>query len=514
MKLLPLYFCLAATIAAAGFVLMPTFPLGIPDEWVWPRHDLPASFGEVIDRFLWPLLAGVGLLLAVSKLGPTKHSSTANVFGRYLVLMLAGAFWFQCLQTAAPYHHRSLKPRWILYDHYASGYFHEAVYGEQSSAELLAGYEARMEEGEVLHVGTHPPGLFLLNQAALNLCEQSPGLTNTILATISEDASKNFRTLEAEFTRGERPALTDSQFAALQLVAWLTQLSVVLAAIPIATICTFHCGRRAAWRATSFWFCVPAVVVFFPKSDVLFPLTATATLALASFGIKPLEKLPKGLSLARLVVPGLLAGVVFWCGCLMSLAHLPVAVLLAVWCLMRAIRSGGASLWPDGVVGGSMVFSLVVLSVLFEAKTGCDLQRVWSLNLDNHAGFYAQYPRTRWKWLLANPLELFLAAGPPICLLALRGLLWPSSLSENDPPPRTMRRLVSSLFIVWVLLWLSGKNMGEAGRLWCFLMPWLLIAAASRLRNMKQRQYLAFLVLQMIFAVVVVARISGFAQIT
>ena len=35
------------------------------------------------------------------------------------------------------------------------------------------------------------------------------------------------------------------------------------------------------------------------------------------------------------------------------------------------------------------------------------------------------------------------------------------------------------LTAVWVLLWLSGKNMGEAARLWLILMPWPVWLAAG-----------------------------------
>jgi hypothetical protein len=38
-----------------------------------------------------------------------------------------------------------------------------------------------------------------------------------------------------------------------------------------------------------------------------------------------------------------------------------------------------------------------------------------------------------------------------------------------------------ALFSVWLLLLLSGKNQGEAARLWTFVTPWVAIAAAPLL---------------------------------
>ena len=46
-----------------------------------------------------------------------------------------------------------------------------------------------------------------------------------------------------------------------------------------------------------------------------------------------------------------------------------------------------------------------------------NLLNVWAWNYRNHAGFYGQFPRTYWRWLLVNPLELALALGVPIVVL-------------------------------------------------------------------------------------------------
>ena len=40
-------------------------------------------------------------------------------------------------------------------------------------------------------------------------------------------------------------------------------------------------------------------------------------------------------------------------------------------------------------------------------------------------------------------------------------------------------------FGVWSILWLSGKNMGEAARLWIFLAPWPVMTAAIALSKKR-----------------------------
>ena len=101
-----------------------------------------------------------------------------------------------------------------------------------------------------------------------------------------------------------------------------------------------------------------------------------------------------------------------------------------------------------------------------------DLPGVWIQNFRNHAGFYEQYSRTYLSWLVVNPIELALAIGTPVFLYAVS--TW---LSGTKGSLRTGRSLASFrlwCFVTLAVLWLSGKNSGEAARLWLFLMPWLL----------------------------------------
>ncbi len=100
-----------------------------------------------------------------------------------------------------------------------------------------------------------------------------------------------------------------------------------------------------------------------------------------------------------------------------------------------------------------------------------NLLRVWSWNYRNHAGFYQQNVRTYGCWLIANPIESSLfALGPPLALAAILGI----GLADRCDLAGRRRAAGPAwcLTAVWVLLWLSGKNMGEAARLWLILMPW------------------------------------------
>lgn len=538
---------LVLTALSAVVIISPLLPLGVPEEWTWTRHPLPTTLVGLLDRLLAP--AAGALLLAGTAIFGRRRLQTCHAAGRLgllLALCLVTACWQTAVQQAAPSPHREVKPWWIVYDRYASGYFAEAAFRIPSARQLLQGYEARMREGDVLHIGTHPPGLFLISLAALQLTQQSPALVSLLEALRSPATEQAFRQLEG-LARQAHP-LTQTQLAALQLVSWLSALAAACAVIPVYCLA----GRLSlssphsmphnetpqpsaafdhdlAWLAACLYATLPAVAVFFPKSDVLYPLTATAFLWFSVAAVQA-QRVWQQCGWA------LLSAVTLFSGCLLSLAHVPVVVALGLLLLLRnAQRQFRQFTWRPTVVAvtaGTVLFAACVL--IWNAVTDCNLLTVWKLNLTNHAGFYDQSPRTWWRWCLVNPAELGLAVGLPLFAAAVCS--WLRSLSSllhswsNTGQGGSWRAtFVSATALTWTALWLSGKNMGEAARLWCFLTPWLAIAAAVHLKEGSplwrppehsadarpgcdaDTGWRVLLVCQLATAIVTVGRVNGFS---
>ena len=125
----------------------------------------------------------------------------------------------------------------------------------------------------------------------------------------------------------------------------------------------------------------------------------------------------------RSVAAGLLAGLVMFLGMTLSLAMLPIAFLAALWTLSDC--AFGEAIEPFGTRAKELVQCVVAALATFAVFVGLtwwlyslDLPSVWMQNFQNHAGFYAKYPRTFLSWLLVNPIELALAAGTPVFLFA------------------------------------------------------------------------------------------------
>jgi len=500
-------------VATAVVLVLPALKLGIPGEWTWQRHSPLIGFAEAVDRIL-PALIGGAVLYGVAVRGArmVTRGRILQTSIAYLMLILAAWFWMDRVQQTAPAAHRETKPYWVLYDPSSAGYFHEAAFGITSMSEFLSGYEERMQQGDVLHVGTHPPGLFLLSKACLNVCQESPTLVSLLNGLENDRIRRTFRAIESASRYGSR--LRNDELAALQLLSMISTVAACLTIIPLAVLCRYLLDSRSAWWVCCVWPTLPCLAVFLPKSDLLFPLTCTTVLTL---GVIAADRW----KFIALAVP---AGMILWCGMLLSLAHLPVVAVLIAFAAARAWQTQGASLPRSICVISIIVLTVCTTSLVWNSLSDCNIFSVWKMNLTNHAGFYDRYPRTYWKWLLVNPIELALSVGLPVFALAVGGITTAVLKMFRSEPHHHRQRETTALCVAACAtlgaLWLSGKNQGEVARLWCFLTPWLLLAVALFLSVLKAPQTISasaaqtwksLLMAQIVVAAITVGGVSGFS---
>ena len=500
---------------SVAFLWLTDIPLGIPGEWEWKR--IPVEDGQMVAAGLgWVMAGSVAAVycalawLGVKRLEVCSRTETAVWLGS---LVLAGFFWLGVVQESPPAaKYRLTKTPWVLYDWGASGYFHEARYKMHDVKSFLATYEAKMAEGDYYHVGTHPPGLFLLHRGLIRLCEQFPPLTHVLLQLQPRSVEDGFEVLDST-PRLHPPPLLKSDRAAIWLAAIVTQLVGVATLIPLYLLLRRDYSPQISWMAVTFWPLVPALAIFLPKSDALYPFLGTAFLYVWLTGWR-----------RRSALLCLFSGLLFWLGMFFSLAVLPYALLAALMTVWEARLSVAAERPHDWfratcVCVAWSTAGLLVAGFALWVAFDINLANVWAWNGRNHAAFYDHHPRTYWKWLGVNALELALAVGLPVLGLAA------SSFVRTLQPTRGWQQRHLGPFwgcaIVWGLLWLSGKNMGEAARLWLVIQPWLIwLTAGSFQRPLSQRStphtspplktWLLILVLQAIACLATVTRVSGF----
>jgi hypothetical protein len=510
---------------SVAFLWLSDIPLGIPGEWTWERISTADAGSEVLLGAAQSAIAGVVYIL-VAWLGSRRIGtcSRAELTSWLVGIVVVGFGWMLAVQEAPPSGWRMSKAAFVLYYPGSSGYFHKARYEMPDTEEFLASYEELMAEGDVLHVGTHPPGLFLLYRALIDEMDRRPALAEFITNTASASVAESFDILNSNLYRRSKE-LTTSDRAVIWLATLLTQACCVLAAIPIYLLIRHSHSRETSWRVAAFWPLLPALAIFIPKSDVLFVLPA----ALLTW---------TWLTAARRqsFFIGAIAGTIGW-GCLFcSLAFLPIGLIAFASSLLAGIKVSDddktdslilksacqqlvtpVSLWKP-ILGG--VFAVGSLTLAVSLTCEMNLLNVWIHNYHNHTAFYAQFTRTMWRWWLVNPLELVFAAGVPVIFLLARS----TGKQLTNWRVALQHPLLVSFVTVWTLLWLSGKNSGEAARLWNPLLPVLLAVAAGGLsgsakstalhstdkESSDEREWLILLSAQAVTCAATVTRVTGF----
>ncbi|HEV3303995.1 MAG TPA: hypothetical protein VG055_30370 [Planctomycetaceae bacterium] len=505
------------TLVAAGSLAvlwLTNLPLGVPGEWEWDRIPIArGEWGAVVRGWLLPGLIG-GVYLAFTLIGARRLEGAPRwqVGGCLGVLTIGGFAWLWAVQESpARVEYRMVKTAWALYFPGPEGYFEQARYQMRDASSYLAGYEKLMAQGDVLHLGTHPPGLMLFHRACLNVCDGVPAIRDFLLGT-QPDSFKQALDITEELNRRGPHEITPNDRAALLLAAFITQVLAAAALIPIYLLIRRDSPRPVAWLSAAIWPLVPALAVFLPKSDALLPF----------FGAMFLWVWLEGFRLGRLGMC-FLAGAIFWLAMFLSLAILPIgaaAALLTLWEAVVCAKGERLSIRPQdwavriGAAAIGWAIPIVALAGFFKLN----LLRVWSWNYHNHAGFYQQNVRTYWLWLIANPIEFAFALGTPLAIAAILGI----SFQLRSGWRRRAAGPAWCLTAIWLLLWLSGKNMGEAARLWLIIMPWPVWLAAGYLATSSESPQLAdggrfsnraafvLLAVQMIVCLGTVTRVTGF----
>ncbi|HUQ71915.1 MAG TPA: hypothetical protein VM165_20460 [Planctomycetaceae bacterium] len=461
----------AAAATATAIMLWATgIPLGIPGEWTWPRLPVDPQSG-------WNLLLaglGAGLYLGFVAVGSRRLSSPkvhrAEVAAWVVALFVAAVGWLWTVQETAPSAGQLAKAPFILYYPSSSGYFTKARYESPDARVFLRDYEALMKQGDVLHVGTHPPGLFLVFHGLIALGERWPALL-TKAWSLAPESVREATAVVQENTGATRQPCSPADAAVLWLAGMLVMTLSAATVAPLYGTLRLMLSREAAFVGAAFWPAIPAVGMLWPKSDAAFPFVSVLLAWCALSGWT-----------TGSCVRAAAAGLVLFAGLCCSLAFLPVALFLTLVIghdALSDLRFHRRSL-VEVSTWIACGFAGFLLPVILLWTVDVHLERIWLWNYRNHAGFYAEYPRTYWKWLLVNPLELTIAVGAPAAIAALCGLRRLGS--ENGIAPLMLRAGWWGA-AVWGLLWLTGKNSGEAARLWLLLMPGVIAVAAVGLSS-------------------------------
>lgn len=497
-QILPGLVLLCCTLGAAFQIWLLWFskiPLGVPREWTWPR--IPVQYVSQFEP-LPSLLTGLAFLayLVWSCRSDLKRPRTLFWLSG---LLLLGFGWVLTIGGATSLGGGLGRSVFVMYYPRTSGYYHQARYEARDLGKFLKEYETQIRDESnpenSLHIGTHPPGLTTLHRLLIEFCKDNPGFAKFLDSTQPNSVTAAIQFIDHSSSRILSPTAR-AENSALWLAILLSQFVAVLTVIPLYFLALRVGSVGAARCIAGSWLFVPALLVFLPKSDAFFPFFA---MLLQWMWINALEKN------SRLL--GMLTAILFTFAATLSLAFFTVGAILFSQLILAYIRHRrGLRPLISGLITGVLCVGLIRILLDF------NLFNIWLQNYHNHARFYAHNPRSDLTWLGVNSLEAAFAVGLPMALCAVPGFcfFWQARY-------RTQASLLLGI-AVWGLLWVSGKNMGEAARLWLFLMPYALLATApifDRLlesNSWTQHRLLPaiMLTLQAVVSLLTVMRVDGF----
>ena len=488
-------------------VSLPFVPLGVPGEWLWERADFNAetTFSVILGGMFLAGYFAFGFLSEswLARRSASKRDSAIAITG----LVIFSFFFLLMIRSVIPNIDGLARGAWVLYYPRMSGYYTQARTSGDSTGEFLAGYADVMRQGDYLHQGTHPPGLVLFHRALLWVCETA--VVQSILkatepASVAEALDiLTQQSIPAEGMTSTMPEVTPRDRASLWLGDLLTTFSVAMTPVPLWFLLRRH-GQSPSMvlQTLLFWPLMANVIMFLPKSDCLYPLMSMSIVVAWAFSDQSLKRV-----LGFGFVTGLLSGV----SMMTTLAFAPVLVMLGVMTLLRVFTARHVAHELLAITAAAL--GLLVTPAVLWAMSGANLFEIWVLNFQNHGKFYDHNTRTYFLWLIANIMDWGMFSAVVVATLALTGLANVlQSVERRDAMKLPLVQVSVAYAVVMLLLWLWGKNMGEAARLWIIYDPLLLMTAGLGIAAVGPSRVVwrTLLVMQAVSTLVIVIRVNGF----
>lgn len=451
MRKAPCSILVVASSLVAGFVAAlrsGAMPLGVRGEWEWPRLPTGPTANEV--TLAAAAVAAYAVFAGLGMRSLTRRATRGREFLAVAALLAASVAVQGAAHAGAPFGYGLSKWVVALHPRGSSGYFSVAKQEVGDPWRFLAEYPEWVRRQDAFHIGTHPPGLIVLQAVLLRAMEQSP-----TAARFVEDQAPGSVAAAFRFYGALNP-MSPADRATLALTGFLTLLACASTVVPLYALARARLPARSAWCASALWPLVPSAILFQPTADTAFPLLSTSALALAARAAS---------SPARTPFAALFCGLLLGLGMQFTLAFLPVGLVVALVFLSAPKTAARAKLGLFLATG----LGFVGLSAGFWLVTGANPVVIWWWNQHNHARFYVEFPRSYRAWVVANPIELAVALGLPASVWAVASLFRPRLV-----PPVSL-----ATALVLLILTLGGRNLSEVARLWLPFMPALLVAAGA-----------------------------------
>ena len=410
-----------------------------------------------------------------------RPASRAGTAIAWILLMLWAVFYHWLSFSAAGAYGFSHLGRAVL-DGYATSYYTVAQEIDSETyppfKTLIRDYPHYLPQMP-LHASTHPPGPVAVCYGLRILFSSSDRLTHL--------ANGFFEVVGMMPDRMKEAGPVDR--AAAMSLGCLLMICGLMAAIPLWWLVLQTWGRQpqarpVAWSAAILWLHYPALVLFDPEFDQLFPLIALICIICV---VQGLEKRPFHWGIAL--------GVTFMLGLFLSFTMLLLIPLLSILAILDSIRRAGSFRpgvffrpWSVRQPFGRRLFCLLFFTVITALLIDLVLRLVFDIRLakiffaalrHQNGHLLLQIQRTYWVWLPYNVYDWLVFGGPALMVFAL--VWWWRAATMAWRRPDRLRPAMAIFPIGVIFLALTGLTPGETARIWLFLAPGLVCAGAAQM---------------------------------
>lgn len=448
----------------------------IPDDgqWIW-THEAP--------HWPWVLPAAAGLALYVA--GAIALLRRTQASARYPVGLTLWAFGGIVLLTLLLMNLENSPLFLLLVRLTTQGHFHAASAEITSLEHTLRHWPdftawLLAETGQSNGVVLSPPGIAAVYYAVAQGFEQMPPVSSAMAGVTRQMQCQNLA----------MAAWSNAQWSS----AWL-QMTMpfwsALSVAPLYRLGTMLFDRQRARWAVAVWVLVPGMIFFQPRFNVFYPLMALVMLVFLWRGLA--SRRGKWIALAGFV----LSVALFFN---LSLAPLGLLAGLVVIGEHWRVQNGLKRIARDLALFGAGTASVWLLYWLLSGLSPLD---IFDAGMSQHYELNRPYL----PWLIQHPLDMALFAGLPLMgFAAWRALrlryVWHAPATRADV-------LIGATVITLVIVVLSGTGRGETGRVWLFFAPVWALMAVDIVVTRPFRERVAFLALQAVYLLAVVAVLRG-----
>ena len=317
----------------------------------------------------------------------------------------------------------------------------------------------------IIHFTTSPPGQPLIHFVAARLVDNLPGV---------HDLSMALR--QYQCSNPNVMFYNDAELVSVALVGMLMPLWAALAVIPLYfSAVHLGVGKSAALRLASWWPLVPAVLLFLPTWNTLYPALSVLAFALLLAGSRQ-----SGWRMAALLVG---AGIIMSVATFLNFAVMPVLLLFGLYTLGTCLLIEGG-LRRAVLIGLWFGVGLISVWMAYWLVTGLTPFDLAVVTADQHSQLVANRPYL--AWLILHPYDVLMFIGWPLAGLFVWAVWRAVRTRIKGQPVSAAGVLAVALLVTFLAVDVAGVVQGENARIMSFYAPFLLLSAGRLFKRGKK----------------------------